>query len=357
MCLRPRYMSKTPQLCMLDPIEDAAPSLVASLPWAALLVDMNGRIVCQNDAAVSLQEVSGATGGSHFADLYPSRFGALAGEPPWLTPQKVGYRRNVGDTVFHEQLWVGSIPDIGAYVLMVDDSDNVKAEQARMQTDRLASIGFMLAGVCHEVSNPLAATYSMVQLLQSQPELTEEMFRTGLQKIAANVKRVLEVSRTVYEFARVGEYRPTPVDLSIQEALEMLASDVRFEKLSVVHEPDYHGVIRADLIHLRQVFFNLVLNAAQAMGGEGEIRVTTHREQPDKVVVTVEDSGPGIPEAQLGKVFEPFFSTKPSGKGTGLGLAITRDIVRDHAGTISVENRAGGGACFRVVFSVEARQK
>lgn len=338
----------------LHPVTGPVVSLMSGLPWPAVLMDMEGSILFQNAAAKRLQEVADGSAGTGIGDLYPGRLSVLSGDPPWLTPQQASYACGSGDAAINEQLFLGNIPDVGAYLLFVDNRETSRAELTRSQTDRLASIGFMLAGVCHEVSNPLAATYSMVQLLQSQTELTEEMFRAGLEKIAANVKRILEVSRTVYEFSRVGERQPLPIDLAIQEALEMLSADRRFEGLALVHEPDYQAVTRIDRVRLRQAFFNLILNAAQAIGGHGEIRVTTSRQSTDSVIVTVEDTGPGIPQNSLDRVFEPFFTNKPSGEGTGLGLAITHDIVREHSGTISASNRMQGGACFRMEFPLEA---
>jgi signal transduction histidine kinase len=335
------------------PVAGPVVSLLAGLPWPAVLVDIDGGILFQNKAAKRLQEVPDGSEGNGFGDLYPARASVLTGDPPWLTPQQASFTSRHGDSAINEQVVLGTIPDVGAYLLFVDNSEAVRAELARSQTERLASIGFMLAGVCHEVSNPLAATYSMVQLLQSQPELTEEMFRASLEKIAANVKRILEVSRTVYEFSRVGERQPLPIDLAIQEALEMLSADRRFECVALVHEPDYQAVIRIDRVRLRQAFFNLLLNAAQAIAGHGEIKVTTSRQSLDSVIVTVEDNGPGIPIDSLDRLFEPFFTNKPSGEGTGLGLAITHDIVREHRGTISASNRIQGGACFRLEFPLD----
>jgi signal transduction histidine kinase len=243
-----------------------------------------------------------------------------------------------------------AMPGHGALLIIMDDTAAYEAERAKAQTDRLASIGFMLAGVCHEVSNPLAATYSMVQLLESQSGLTDQMYRSGLAKISANVRRILDVSRTVYEFARVSELKPLPIDLPIEEAFDLLASDSRFADVDVVHKPDYGAVIEGDLVHLRQVFFNLALNAAQAMRGHGDITVTTEHEPSGRIIVVFEDSGPGIDRDYREKVFEPFFTTKPSGKGVGLGLSIVRDVMREHGGTIGIEDGGKGGARFVLVF-------
>ena len=343
-------MSKIPQILDVQAPDDVAMALVSSLPWPAMLIDAEGHVTFQNHLAKAIQESPVDVGRATLASLYPERYRALSGDPPWLTPQNATCVRHDGEEVVFERLWLATIPHYGAYLIVIDESETYRAQQACAQTGRLASIGFMLAGVCHEVSNPLAATYSMVQLLESQPGLTEEMFRAGLAKISANVRRILEVSRTVYEFSRVGEHRPIPIDLPIEEALEMLAGDGRYRGVELVHESDYHAVIDGDRVQLRQVFFNLVLNAAQAMEGSGEIRVTTCRRAHGTVEVEVVDTGPGIPVDVLERIFDPFFTTKASGKGTGLGLSIARDVVREHAGSIQVENRARGGTRFLLSF-------
>lgn len=338
-------------------MESGTTCLAASLPWPAILLDDSGRVTFQNPAARQLQErPDEATDGS-LAQLYPQRFAVLSGGAPWCKTHDATYLCERDGAAVRERLWMIAIPDHGALLIIMDDTAAYEGELAKAQTDRLASIGFMLAGVCHEVSNPLAATYSMVQLLESQSDLTENMLRSGLEKISANVRRILDVSRTVYEFARVSELKPLPVDLPIEEAFDLLAPDDKFAQINVVHRPDYGALIQGDLIHLRQVFFNLALNAAQAMQGCGDISVTTDREQIDRIVIVFEDTGPGISVERREQIFEPFFTTKASGKGTGLGLSIVRDVIREHGGTIRVEDRVDGGARFILDFPVMGAER
>lgn len=327
--------------------------LVANLPWAALLLSPSGYVTFQNEQARRLQERPHEQTDGSFGQLYPDRFAALPGDTPWQGTQQAIHQYERGGKAVRERLCMTVMADHGALLIIMDDTAAYEAELAKAQTDRLASIGFMLAGVCHEVSNPLAATYSMVQLLESQSGLTEDMFRSGLSKISANVRRILDVSRTVYEFARVSELKPLPVDLPIEEAFDQLASDARLTDVDVVHRPDYGAVIRGDLVHLRQVFFNLALNAAQAMLGRGSITVATRQQAGGDIVVTFEDSGPGIPADSREQVFEPFFTTKSSGKGVGLGLSIVRDVIREHGGRIHVEDGENRGARFVLVFPVD----
>ena len=293
--------------------------------------------------------------GRQFAAVYPQYMSVLEGETPWLVPQEAYYEGgSPPDTVF-ERLIVSRVGD-GGCMIVIDETELHETEHERIQTARLASLGFMLAGVCHEVSNPLAATYSMVQILQSQKEFSEETFRKGLATIAGNVKRILEVSRKLNDFSRVGNSRrrPIQIDFAIQESIALLRSDTQFQSLKIQHKRDPKAVIRGQAGSLQQIFYNLALNAAQAMGGHGELIISTNSIAGSRVSVTVEDTGPGIPNGAAEKIFEPFFTTKPNGAGTGLGLAIALDIVHEHGGTIQVRNRASAGACFMIEFPAES---
>lgn len=220
------------------------------------------------------------------------------------------------------------------------------------QMQRLASLGFMLAGVCHEVSNPLAAIHSMVQILQSRRGVTPETIEKGLGSIAGNIVRVLAITRKLGDFSRVTGDAPQPqaVDAAVREALGLLRHNRWGETVQVA----YHGLPGAVTLarpgELQQVIFNVLLNAAQAMEGGGRIEVSTARHDDGRIRVRIRDSGPGIPEENLQRVFEPFFTTKAPGEGTGLGLAICYEIVHELGGTLAAGNHPEGGACMELVL-------
>jgi C4-dicarboxylate-specific signal transduction histidine kinase len=216
-----------------------------------------------------------------------------------------------------------------------------------MQTTRLASLGFMVAGVCHEVSNPLAAIHSMVQILQSKRGASPELLEKGLAGISSNIARVLAITRTLTEFSRVREGPLKTVTLA--QAVENAASLVRHRAgahavtVDAAIDPEVEALAQPS--QLEQVVFNILLNAAQAMDGEGHVTVTGHRRDA-RAVLTIRDAGPGIAPEHLGRVFEPFFTTKPDGVGTGLGLTISSEIVHELGGDLRVANDPRGGACF-----------
>jgi C4-dicarboxylate-specific signal transduction histidine kinase len=224
------------------------------------------------------------------------------------------------------------------------------------QMQRLASLGFMLAGVCHEVSNPLAAIHSMVQILQSPRGVTPETVEKGLSSIAGNLVRVLAITRKLGDFSRLTGDAPQPqsVDAAVREALGLLrhnrwGAEVRFACRGL---PD--AVTPARPGELQQVLFNIMLNAAQAMQGRGDIEIDTGRDAAGRVRVRVRDTGPGIPGHDLERIFEPFFTTKAPGEGTGLGLAICNEIVHELGGSLSASNHPEGGTCMELILPAAA---
>ena len=220
------------------------------------------------------------------------------------------------------------------------------------QMQRLASLGFMLAGVCHEVSNPLAAIHSMVQILQSPRGVTPETIDKGLGSIAGNIVRVLAITRKLGDFSRVTGDAPQPqgVDAAVREALGLLRHSRWGEDVQVTYRGLPDAVAPARPGELQQVLFNVMLNAAQAMEGRGRIEVATEREGDGRIRVRIRDTGPGIAEENLQRVFEPFFTTKAPGEGTGLGLAICYEIVQELGGTLAASNHPDGGACMELVL-------
>ena len=220
------------------------------------------------------------------------------------------------------------------------------------QTQRLAALGFMLAGVCHEVSNPLAAIHSMLQILQSKRGVSRETLDKGLASIAANITRVLAITRKLGDFSRVGGESPAPVslDAAMDAARVLLRHSEEGARVSVAYDgaPDARVLARAG--QLEQVLYNILLNAAQAMRANGHIDAQARTVDGERALLTIRDSGPGIAPEHLARVFEPFFSTKPAGEGTGLGLAICNQIVQELGGAMRAYNHPEGGACFELTL-------
>ena len=184
-------------------------------------------------------------------------------------------------------------------------SEEAQTAATNPQTQRLASLGFMLARVCHEVSNPLAAISSMVQILQSRRGVTPEIMEKGLVSISANIARVLEITKKLGDFSRVaGE---APVAFAIDDAVNAAIALLRHSPYGQAVAVDYQGApgvtVPARPGELQQVVFNILLNAAQAMLGAGLIEARA-RLEGDQVELQIRDSGPGIAPECLPRVFD-----------------------------------------------------
>jgi signal transduction histidine kinase len=336
---------------------EVLPRFLDDLPWAAIMLDDEGRVIYVNrEMSVRLVGDQRPPQG-YLREIFPEYYSALRGEVPWLTPQEADIERRIADGVAYEHIWLRRLP-LGACLIIVDQTRLRELENADAQTARLASLGFMLAGVCHEISNPLTAVYSMVQILQSSGELSSDALEKGLANIAANVKRILDISRRLVGFSRAGDESRAAfkVDDAINEALAVLRHDRCFGKIAVECRPDPGALAYGNAGQMQEVFYNIFLNAIQAMQGQGRLAVITHRPAPGNIEVLIRDSGPGIAPELLPRLFEPFFTTKPIGQGTGLGLSISNEIVHEHGGRIGVENNAGHGACFCVQLPLHEKQ-
>jgi two-component system NtrC family sensor kinase len=233
-----------------------------------------------------------------------------------------------------------------------------------LQMQKMAALGSLLAGVAHEIKTPLGALKSNHDLLVRSLDLVRrEIDSSGaadkLENALATLAGLNETNRTALErivaivnslrtFGRLNQENPEPVDL--QEILESTLTLVHHElKYRITVEKDY-GTLPPVVCfsnQLSQVFVNLLVNAAQAIEGKGTISIKTRTEGED-AVVEINDTGRGIAEADLPRIWDAGFTTKPTGVGTGLGLAIVAKIVQDHGGSIEVESQVGRGTTFRI---------
>jgi len=228
-----------------------------------------------------------------------------------------------------------------------------RTQEQLIQAAKLSSLGELVAGVAHEINNPLSAVLGFAQLLLADPAVAGEM-RGDVKKIVEQALRVKRIVEKLLIFARRGGRPFEPVSLKqvLESALEFKAYDFRAHKVVVERSIDPTiPPISADRHELEQVLINILHNADQAMAplGGGTLRVATHARGGD-VEVEVADSGPGIPTDILPKIFDPFFTTKPPGEGTGLGLSVSHGIVERHGGRIHVANRPEGGATFTIAL-------
>ena len=231
-------------------------------------------------------------------------------------------------------------------------NDELAATRASLvHAEQLATTGRLAAGIAHEVGNPLGAIQGYARLARSRlGASTPPDLASALEQIASAAERIDRTLRDLLDFARPAPVAVGPIALprAIDAALALARVQSRCADVEVALDlpPDLPRV-QADEHHLAQVFLNLFLNAGDAMSGQGRVGVSA-RVDGDAVVVTVEDSGPGIPVDDLPRIFDPFFTTKDPGRGTGLGLAISHRIVDSFGGAIEAANGPGGGARFEL---------
>jgi signal transduction histidine kinase len=345
-------LTSTRQLSRSD---DALHELLVQLAWPTLLTDHAGTITAVNPAWSTQRASSNVDVGRLLQDALPEYWLAFNAKAPWLRRQTVEVVRETAGGKAHERVLVHPLKT-GACIIVVDESRLQELELAQRQMGRLASMGFMLASVCHEVANPLATVQSTLQVLQSQSHIPPAALQKALANLAANVGRVLSITRRLNAFSRVDNESPLRfnVDFAIDEALAFFRQDQWGARVKIERYRDPKAIVLGYPGRLQQVFFNIFLNAAQAMQAEGAISVVTRgRDQWVEVIVT--DTGPGIAPENLPHVFEAFFTTKGAGEGTGLGLAICYEIAHEHGGDIRVENASPRGARFIVSLPLETR--
>lgn len=325
--------------------------IYSATPWPTLMLGEDGMVLGASDESGNAPTPSASTADAALRDRAKHYLGLLRGDVPWLTPQEADSLRMLpSGEVACERLYLRRT-QWGACLAIVAQPDLRRSQAADLQTARLASLGFMVAGVCHEVTNPLTSLHSIVQILRAEKQPSPALLDKGLANIAVNVKRILDISRRLVQFSRVGD-EPLlrfAIDDAIEEAAHVLRQQGRLQDIELHHQPDPSATVLGNIGQVREIFLNLFVNAAQAMTGRGQLSVVT-RSTGQAIEVMVSDSGPGVPAGLTGRVFEPFFTTRAEQLGTGLGLAICTEIALEHGGSIELRNRSPEGAVFCVTL-------
>lgn len=229
-----------------------------------------------------------------------------------------------------------------------------------VQSHKLRAIGTLVAGVAHELNNPLNNIMLTAALLKEDYiDLSDEEKMEMIEDMIQEAERSQGIVRNLLDFARESEahIKPLELDRIVQESVRLVANQVRLKKVKLTVEiPSGMPHIHGDEQMLKQVFVNLILNAVDALPQGGQIVVSDAKaEEKGFLAVEVRDNGPGIPEHVLPCIFDPFFTTKTKGKGVGLGLSVTRGIIRRLGGFIRVNSRVGEGTTFTILLPVTTR--
>lgn len=260
--------------------------------------------------------------------------------------------------------------------------------QQLLQSEKMASIGQLAAGVAHEINNPVGYINSNIHSLRkyltglfrlidayceaeaavADPQVRERLaglrrsldldylvsdIAVLLDESQEGIGRVLKIIQAMKDFSRMdaGEWAVSDLHAGLDSTLNFVNNELKY-KADIVKAYGDIPSIECILPQLNQVFMNLLVNAAQAIEGHGTVTITTGTAGDDWVWVEIADTGSGIAPENLGRLFEPFFTTKPVGKGTGLGLSVSHGIVQNHGGKIEVSSTLGKGTRFRIALPV-----
>ena len=240
--------------------------------------------------------------------------------------------------------------DLRNYVRQIEES-----QQALLRVEKMAAAGRLTASIAHEVNNPLQSVQNCLHLAGHE-SVPPEKRKEYIELAKKEMERLMKTVQRMLDFYRPGAARVEQVDLLelLNHVMSLTSQQLHTKNINMVTNlPASLPVVYAVSSQIQQIFFNLVLNALDAMPDGGEIRISAQA-VTDGVELMFEDNGPGIPEDRRENIFEPFFSTKEG--GTGLGLTVSYNIVTAHGGTLDLVNGHGSGACFRLFLPIGDKQ-
>jgi two-component system NtrC family sensor kinase len=233
-------------------------------------------------------------------------------------------------------------------------------DERLLQSQKLAAIGELSAGIAHEINNPLAIIRQEAEWMQhllkkpggEDPQKLMEL-QGSIRQIVQQVDRCTEITRNLLDFARKRDpvIQAVEVNRIIENMTMLVEKEAKLNNITIVrHYDETLPAVYSDAPQLRQVILNFLTNATHAVGKDGVITITTRLNGDDAVDIVISDTGCGIPQEDVPKIFDPFFTTKPPGQGTGLGLSICHGIILRLGGRIAVESQVGQGTEFTITL-------
>jgi PAS domain S-box-containing protein len=349
-------------------------NILESMDSGILVLDLEGQVRRWNRALESLYGRSREeTLGRSLDEVFPEAFlEALRGSLVLDEREEISHiyklhlptpdGRSLMVNVSVAPFQVGSGQRQGTILILEDVTARVRLEEQLQHSEKMASIGILAAGVAHEVNTPLTGISSYTQMLRGQtPEADPRA--PLLEKIEKQAFRAAKIVNHLLNFSRSGsaEFESLHLGKVISDVLSLL--EHQLDRSRIVVRKELGGdlpPVRGNENRLQQVFFNLILNARDAMPAGGWLTVSTECDG-DTVIVQVKDTGTGIRKEDIKRIYDPFFTTKGIGRGTGLGLSVSYGIVQEHGGAIFVDSAPGKGTTFQValpaVILAEAAQK
>ncbi len=357
------YRSIESKAMELERLKIYTENIIESINVAVVALDLNGRITSCNRAFEELYcvrrgQVAGIQAAALFSGDVIESIRKASGADNWELKStcniyKLYLENRKGDRLIVN---VSVIPLLdstdltsGCLIVMDDITAKVHLEDQLMQAEKLSSIGLLAAGIAHEVNTPITGISSYTQMLLKETPETDTR-KPILEKIEKQTFRAAEIVNGLLNFARLNgsEFKDLDVNQLIQESLSLLDHQLRRNNIRLEASLDPSlPAIYGNAGRLQQVFINLFLNARDAMPAGGALKIQTAMND-SMVIVDIQDTGVGISEDDIKRIYDPFFTTKSTGKGTGLGLAVTYGIIQDHGGRIFVDSAPGRGTHFRV---------
>jgi two-component system NtrC family sensor kinase len=348
-------------------------NLIESSVDGIIAADMKGNIFIFNKGAEALTEyiAEEVIGKLHITKIYPEgvakeimkklRSPEYGGVGKFV-PSQLTVVNKAGEEIPIQLsatlIYDGAHKEIASVGIFTDLRPRIKIEKKLQQThlqlvssEKMASLGKLAAGIAHEINNPLGGIliYSSL-MIEDLPEADPK--RGDLARIVQEASRCKDIVKSLLEFARQTEPKmePTDINRAITDGLFFLENQALFHNVQIVKKLDpFLPFIRGNASQLKQVLINIIVNAAEAMHGNGILTITSYPSQDRKgVFLEFTDTGEGIAEENLTRIFDPFFTTKAVGKGTGLGLSTSYGIVESHGGKIRVRSKVGEGTTFTI---------
>jgi PAS domain S-box-containing protein len=373
------YRSLQQKVDEYERLKEFSENIVESINMGIMAVDLHDRVESWNSQIEKLTGIPRHIAlGRSLRQLFPEdiadRFDEVKGQTGIHNIYKVAYKPGLSEVVNGN----GNVPhpapreaslniavapliskdgqEIGRLIIFDDITDRSELERRLVQADKLSSIGLLAAGVAHEVNTPLAVISTYAQMLAKQVSGDDQKSRL-LDKIAKSTFRASEIVNSLLNFSRTSpaEFREVDVNRALEETISLVKhqldkagvrTELRFESESLV--------VTGNSGKLQQVFLNLVLNARDAMEAGGTLTIRTWSDGAC-ARIRIQDTGQGIPQDHLPRIYDPFFTTKAARKGTGLGLSVTYGIVQEHGGAIEVQSEPGAGTLFHLEFPLSRK--
>jgi PAS domain S-box-containing protein len=330
------------------------------------ITDAQGKIIFVNPAFEKVtgykqEEVLGKNpsilnSGKQDSGFWQQVWHIILGGKEWVG--QIQNRRKNGE-LFYTELVISPIIDargtvVGFLGAHRDITEQKLLEQQLVRSQKMETFGTLAAGIAHEVGNPLTSISSIVQVIQ---RTTKDQFaHDKLELVKNQVNRIAKIIRELVDFSRPSAYEVKQADVNtiVRDAINIVQYGKKVHDITFLIELD-ESLPQVSVVHdqLVQVFLNIAMNAVDACDGKpGTIRISS-RVLPTAIEVVIQDTGKGIPEADFGKIFDPFYTTKEVGKGTGLGLWVSYGIVKNFGGDIRVESKEGKGSTFTVLLPLK----